>query len=89
MDTWSPQELPPTLTRTNQQCPLQLINMNNLPRRDRFITMVALGVAVGVAIVPQWAQGALWPVHSGMSRVERGIRDGIIILIWTWVPGAG
>mmetsp|Transcript_62408 Transcript_62408/g.147118 ORF Transcript_62408/g.147118 Transcript_62408/m.147118 type:complete len:819 (-) Transcript_62408:369-2825(-) len=40
---------------------ISILAMDKLDRRRRFILAGALGVGIGVAIVPAWATNALWP----------------------------
>ncbi|OAE18419.1 hypothetical protein AXG93_3426s1120 [Marchantia polymorpha subsp. ruderalis] len=59
-----------------------------LSRRDRFIVTMALGVGLGVNLVPAWVnisgqsnypnEGNLWPVDKSWSKEYRGFRDAVI-----------
>eukprot|EP01024_Parvocaulis_polyphysoides_P029169 TRINITY_DN2631_c0_g1_i1.p2 TRINITY_DN2631_c0_g1~~TRINITY_DN2631_c0_g1_i1.p2 ORF type:complete len:132 (+),score=22.67 TRINITY_DN2631_c0_g1_i1:133-528(+) len=62
---------------------IKVLSLTTLNRRSRFILAVALGLGIGVSIVPQWATNALWPVEPDMSDAERGFRDGVIITLST------
>lgn len=62
-----------------------------LTRRNRFIVIIALGIGLGVNLVPSWVnisgqssypfQGNLWPVNPGWSPSYRGFRDAIILIL--------
>lgn len=52
-------------------------------RRERFILSIALGVGLGVTIIPQFTQSNLWPITADMSSTMKGFRDAVIITIST------
>ncbi|MCO5603726.1 hypothetical protein L7F22_057877 [Adiantum nelumboides] len=62
-----------------------------LTRRNRFIAIFALGIGLGVTIVPTWVnitgqsgyptEGNFWPVNPNWSAEYRGFRDSIILFI--------
>jgi len=62
---------------------IKLIASDGLPRRDRVIAMIALGAGIGVAIVPGFVTNSLWDIKPDMTRLQRGVRDGIIITLST------
>eukprot|EP01025_Chloroclados_australasicus_P066445 TRINITY_DN916_c1_g1_i1.p1 TRINITY_DN916_c1_g1~~TRINITY_DN916_c1_g1_i1.p1 ORF type:complete len:581 (-),score=60.91 TRINITY_DN916_c1_g1_i1:347-2089(-) len=62
---------------------IKVLAMTKLERRERFILAVALGLGIGVSIVPGWATNNLWPVTEDMSKALKGFRDGVIITLST------
>lgn len=62
-----------------------------LNRRNRFIAIMAIGVGMGVTLVPAWAnitgqaaypfEGNFWPVNPAWSPSFRGFRDSLIIVL--------
>ena len=53
---------------------IKIVTLGGLSRRVRFITAVALGLGLGVTIVPAWATNHLWPVVPSMSEALRSFR---------------
>lgn len=60
-----------------------IISEGNLDRRQRFILACSMALGVGVQLVPQWANGYLWPVTDGMSAGMVGLRDAVILVLST------
>ncbi|MCJ1422972.1 hypothetical protein MMC29_000853 [Sticta canariensis] len=60
---------------------IKVITLGSLSRRVRFITAVALGLGLGVTIVPGWATNHLWPVVDSMSEGLRSFRDACILVL--------
>ena len=58
------------------QCLAQVISMDPLTRRSRFILCVAVGLGLGVTIVPNWATNNLWNVYPTTSSGLAGFRSG-------------
>lgn len=48
--------------------------MDPLTRRSRFILCVAVGLGLGVTIVPDWATNNLWNVYPTTSSGMTGFR---------------
>ena len=48
--------------------------MDPLTRRSRFILCVAVGLGLGVTIVPDWATNNLWDVYPTTSSGLAGFR---------------
>ena len=70
---------------------IHVLNLKEgLKRRNRFIVIIALGIGLGVNLVPSWVnisgqsnypfQGNLWPVNPRWSPSYRGFRDAIILI---------
>lgn len=55
-------------------CMAQVISMDPLTRRSRFILCVAVGLGLGVTIVPNWATNNLWNVYPTTSSGLAGFR---------------
>lgn len=71
---------------------IHVLNLKEgLTRRNRFIVIIALGIGLGVNLVPSWVnisgqsnypfQGNLWPVNPRWSPSYRGFRDAIILIL--------
>ncbi|KAH8939363.1 hypothetical protein BDL97_15G033700 [Sphagnum fallax] len=71
---------------------IHVLNLREgLTRRNRFIAIMALGVGLGVNLVPAWVnitgqaeypnQGNFWPVNPNWSPGFRGFRDSLIIVL--------
>lgn len=71
---------------------IHVLNLKEgLTRRNRFIAIIALGIGLGVNLVPSWVnisgqsnypfEGNLWPVNPGWSASYRGFRDAIILIL--------
>lgn len=71
---------------------IRVVNMKGgLTRRNRFIVIIALGIGLGVNLVPSWVnisgqssyplQGNLWPVNPRWSSGYRGFRDAVILIL--------
>lgn len=71
---------------------IHVINLREgLTRRNRFIATFAMGIGLGVNLVPSWVnitgqsgypnEGNLWPVNQHWSAGYRGFRDSIILFI--------
>ncbi|CAM6116353.1 unnamed protein product [Calypogeia fissa] len=68
-----------------------LTSRRALSRRDRFITIMALGIGLGVNLVPAWInisgqqeypyQGNFWPINPSWSSGFLGLRDALIIML--------
>ena len=55
-------------------CLAQVISMDPLTRRSRFILCVAVALGLGVTIVPNWATNNLWNVYPTTSSGLAGFR---------------
>lgn len=53
----------------------QVISMDPLTRRSRFILCVAVGLGLGVTIVPNWATNNLWDVYPTTGSGLAGFRS--------------
>ncbi|KAK9795575.1 hypothetical protein WJX73_005235 [Symbiochloris irregularis] len=60
---------------------IKIIILGGLGRRVRFITAIALGLGLGVTIVPGWATNHLWPIVPSMSEALRSFRDACILVL--------
>ncbi|KAG0631559.1 hypothetical protein M758_1G262300 [Ceratodon purpureus] len=72
---------------------IHVLNLREgLNRRNRFIAIMAIGVGMGVTLVPAWVnisgqyiaypnEGNFWPVNPTWSPGFRGFRDSIIIVM--------
>lgn len=71
---------------------IRVLNLREgLTRRNRFIVIIALGIGLGVNLVPSWVnisgqssyplQGNLWPVNPRWSSSYRGFRDAVILIL--------
>jgi len=72
---------------------IHVLNLREgLNRRNRFIAIMAIGVGMGVTLIPAWVnitgqfvdypnQGNFWPVNDKWSPGFRGFRDSIIIVM--------
>ncbi len=49
--------------------------MDPLTRRSRFILCVAVGLGLGVTIVPNWATNNLWDVYPTTGTGLAGFRS--------------
>ncbi len=56
-------------------CCIQVISMDPLTRRSRFILCVAVGLGLGVTIVPNWATNNLWDVYPTTGTGLAGFRS--------------
>eukprot|EP00250_Pteridium_aquilinum_P005918 c15934_g1_i1 orf=83-2062(+) len=68
-----------------------LNSREGLTRRNRFISTLALGMGLGVNLVPAWVnitgqarypnEGNFWPVRPNWSPGYRGFRDALVLFI--------
>ncbi|KAH7289966.1 hypothetical protein KP509_30G026100 [Ceratopteris richardii] len=68
-----------------------LNSREGLTRRNRFIATLALGIGLGVNLVPTWVnivgqsgypnEGNFWPVDPDWSPGYRGFRDALVLFI--------
>ncbi|KAL3148343.1 hypothetical protein ABBQ38_013800 [Trebouxia sp. C0009 RCD-2024] len=60
---------------------IKVISMDPLTRRSRFILCVAIGLGLGVTIVPNWATNNLWNVYPTTSSGLAGFRNACILVL--------
>ncbi len=63
------------LSADDVSCCIQVISMDPLTRRSRFILCVAVGLGLGVTIVPNWATNNLWDVYPTTGSGLAGFRS--------------
>ncbi|DBB13713.1 TPA: hypothetical protein ACH3X3_000728 [Trebouxia sp. C0006] len=60
---------------------IKVISMDPLTRRSRFILCVAVGLGLGVTIVPNWATNNLWDVYPTTGTGLAGFRNACILVL--------
>ncbi|KAL0033065.1 hypothetical protein WJX79_000796 [Trebouxia sp. C0005] len=60
---------------------IKVISMDPLTRRSRFILCVAVGLGLGVTIVPNWATNNLWDVYPTTASGLAGFRNACILVL--------
>lgn len=61
---------------------VKIIVGEHLSRRNRIIMAFSFALGIGVTLVPQWANSALWPC-DGCSETVQGLRNAVITILDT------